>query len=664
MSSANDEQRYRELLALPLGSEAGLGQLLSALRDDSWRVRKVAVERLSTEVSADLAVPRLIEALSDQDDASLRNSALEALVCYGSRAVPALCEALESEAADLRKFALDALGEIRSQAALPSMRASLSDEDPNVRTSAIEALGKLGTPAALDDLLQIAGGEQVDLKLTALDALGRSEARVPFSILETQLGDRYLRRAAVRALGRSDGEHAERAILTAAVDPTRGTREAAFAALAIERRGSQSSWQVTVGALGSTQREALSRAASEMLGAEDLVAAEGAAYLLAFLGVEDAAVSLVLAADREELRAHLKQALILLGSAILERLDRGFAGLPAASRCLAFEALSAIALVHSDPQFREGAQTLALRWLGEDQEEVSLSAMAVLGAVGDVGSVGPLFESLADPELAEAAVQALQEIGVRAPEALLELCRSQLLSEPGPDLFRLLGHVGTREDLPTLQAALRGGAPADRRAAAEGLAALGLPDGANLLRTALTDEDAGVRMHAARGLAGMRSPEATVALVAVLQDSDPSVAAAAAEGLGACGFPERAKELVEVLDRELSKRPVVALAALKALDSLGKADARVLVGATQNGDPELAKAALRIAATQGLWPIIHSLAQHSRWDVRSEVAAALGREGTAEAEALLGRMQDQEHDALARRAVASALAVIADSRPA
>ena len=184
----SEELRYQALLALPLTEATGLGHLLSALRDDSWRVRKVAVERLTGEVPASLAVPRLIEALSDQDNASLRNSALEALVRYGERAVLALCEALEFKADDVRKFSLDALGEIRSHTALSTLRSALTDPDPNVRTAAVEALGKLGGRVAFGDLLRIAAGNQLDLQLAALDALGRCEGDVPFEAIEAHLG--------------------------------------------------------------------------------------------------------------------------------------------------------------------------------------------------------------------------------------------------------------------------------------------------------------------------------------------------------------------------------------------------------------------------------------------------------------------------------------------
>jgi HEAT repeat protein len=663
----SEELRYQALLALPLTEATGLGHLLSALRDDSWRVRKVAVERLTGEVPASLAVPRLIEALSDQDNASLRNSALEALVRYGERAVPALCEALEFKADDVRKFSLDALGEIRSHTALSTLRSALTDPDPNVRTAAVEALGKLGGRVAFGDLLRIAAGNQLDLQLAALDALGRCEGDVPFEAIEAHLNDRYLRRVAVRALGRSNGEQAERAILTAALDPTRGTREAAFAALALRRRAAHSRWETTIASLGALERAALSTTAMEMLGAEDLPAAEGSAFLLGWLGIQEAAIPLARAAEREELHAALQQALVLLGPAIVTSLSRDFAGFPAAAQSLALDALTAMAEAPSVPEeFRREAQALALNWLGRDEDEVRLSAIRVLGAVGDMSSARALLGLLPDAAVAEAAVDSLRGIGDRSPEGIRDLCRSELpgVASSSPDIFRLLGQVGTAEDLPTLRAALRGGDPASRRAAADGLAALRLPECTSLLRTALTDEDAGVRRYAARGLAGVRSPEALASLEAAVNDPDESVATAAADGLGDRGVGGVAETLVEVVNRESPKRPVVALAALNALERIGMVDQALLDRSANSGDSELAKVAIRIAAKQGNWSVVHGLVRHPRWDVRSETAAALGKEGGAAAEALLRGMLEQEADLIAGKAVAGALAAILASRPA
>ena len=483
---------------------------------------------------------------------------------------------------------MDALGEIRSHAALPSLQASLSDEDPNVRAAAVEALGKIGGPEVQNDLIRIAANDGGDLQLAALDALGRNGAVVPFEALEIHLNDRYLRRVAVRALGRSTGGSAERAALTAALDSTRGTREAAFAALAALHREPRSTCAVTVATLGPLQRGALSTAALEMLRAEDPLAGEGAALLLGWLAFPEAAVPLARAADREDLRDSLKQALVLLGPATLPLLSGEFAGLPAAARALVLEALADIAKGRSSTAVVRGeAEKLALAWLGRDEDTVCLAAIAVLGAVGEEGGARALLGLLADGSVGPAAVRALEEIGARAPQKTRDLYRKALQESAAapPELFRLLGQVGTAEDLPVLRAALRGGAPPSRRAAAAGLSALRLAECLDLLRTAITDEDAGVRACATRGLASLRSAEGSAALVAALRDSDDGVAAAAAEGLANGCWGEAAKELTDALDLEITARPLVALAALASLESLGRVDLAVLERAARSEEP-------------------------------------------------------------------------------
>ncbi|MHB8420444.1 MAG: HEAT repeat domain-containing protein [Myxococcales bacterium] len=556
-ASVDEERRYRALLELPLAEGAGIDRLMAALADESWRVRKAAVERLVTEIPSGAAVPGLIQALSDEESASRRSAALEALVKLGEAALPALCEAAAGESAELRKFALDALGSIGSAAAVAPARAAVEDPDPNVRLSAIETLGKLATADAVQALQALLAGPSAEARLAALDALGRCGAPVPLELLSVALRERRSRRAAVRALAHCPDDGSAAALVEALLDRVRGVRQAALGGWAVRVREGRAA---RLPALAAESRAQLSALAREALAGDDLEAANGAADLLGALGEREAAVPLARAAEREELRASLRAALVRLGPSISPEVQRELPLLPAAGRALVFEALAELGSAAAP------SAELALRWIGESAEEiVRLSALELLGAVGAEEAVDPLLDLLeAGPPIDRGAEAALAALGRRHPDRLRTLCRSRLRTRVDPPgaLLRLLGSVGTAEDL-TL--------------------------------------------------------------------------------------------LTELFWREHASRPREARVALGALRELGPLDERLLRAAAASPDVELAKEALRAAAAQLRWDVVHQHASHPHWEIRCLVAGALRQQGGPAAIAGVAEMLGRETHALAAEEERAAL---------
>jgi len=117
-----------------------LAHLVARLGDPDWRVRKATVQRIATRPDPDETSQRLIAALADGENPGRRNSAVEALVAIGARALAALMAACEDADADVRKFVVDALAGIGSEAATAALIARLADPDSNVRAAAADAL--------------------------------------------------------------------------------------------------------------------------------------------------------------------------------------------------------------------------------------------------------------------------------------------------------------------------------------------------------------------------------------------------------------------------------------------------------------------------------------------------------------------------------------------
>ena len=69
-----EEGRYRAVRELALDAPEALDRLLERLSDESWRVRKAAVERLAEVRPVERALPHLLSALGFGDDGLTVNS--------------------------------------------------------------------------------------------------------------------------------------------------------------------------------------------------------------------------------------------------------------------------------------------------------------------------------------------------------------------------------------------------------------------------------------------------------------------------------------------------------------------------------------------------------------------------------------------------------------
>jgi HEAT repeat protein len=183
-----------------LGSRA-VPALIDALRDDDTRIRQAACTALG-QIGDPSAVPALI-ACWDQRDIS--HAATNALVQIGKPAVPALIEALTSPSNPVRIAACTALGQIGDTAAIPALRVHAE-----IMGEAWKALAKLGgTSMALQEAVRmLADQSQWGVLCCALtsdqvrDAIVQLGSRaVPTLIDALRDNDPRIRQSACTALG-------------------------------------------------------------------------------------------------------------------------------------------------------------------------------------------------------------------------------------------------------------------------------------------------------------------------------------------------------------------------------------------------------------------------------------------------------------------------------
>ena len=218
LASSDPEERREAAVDLGrLGREA-LPLLFKAIGDPDWRVRKTAVEAL-VALGGEAVISGLIRCLSSHENAGMRNSSIEALVQLGAGAVEAVLAALNTPDADVRKFLVDTLGDIRDQRAAPALIASLDDEDENISVSAAEALGKIGDPSAVEPLIAtLARTDRGWLDYAAAEALGEIGDDRALGPLLASLGRNSLREPVLESLGKIGGSSAVDALIEALSD--------------------------------------------------------------------------------------------------------------------------------------------------------------------------------------------------------------------------------------------------------------------------------------------------------------------------------------------------------------------------------------------------------------------------------------------------------------
>ena len=98
------------------------------------------------------AVAEAIVSNLGSEDVRLRNLTSEVLSGLGDAAVPILANQLQSLDRDVRKFAVDSLLMIRSEASMKALVVALDDNDVNIAATAADGLGEIGTANHLEIL--------------------------------------------------------------------------------------------------------------------------------------------------------------------------------------------------------------------------------------------------------------------------------------------------------------------------------------------------------------------------------------------------------------------------------------------------------------------------------------------------------------------------------
>ena len=169
-SDPDVRRRAAEDLAECRGDRNVLAVLSVALQDENKGVED-AVSRSFLRIGGVAAARALVYHLEDENIAP-RNLAAKLLVRLGKDSVQALVPYLRSDNKDVRKLAIDILGEIKSIEPIYYLLPLLHDADPNVIVAALEALGNIGSTEAIAPISD-AYEQYPYARIVAIEALGK-----------------------------------------------------------------------------------------------------------------------------------------------------------------------------------------------------------------------------------------------------------------------------------------------------------------------------------------------------------------------------------------------------------------------------------------------------------------------------------------------------------
>ncbi|MBU4233200.1 MAG: HEAT repeat domain-containing protein [Desulfobacterales bacterium] len=634
-------------------SRESILELVAALGDPNWQVRKVTVNALAKHGSHEALTAILQLLRRETQDLSILNSALQVLTLINLDVLSPLLELLADADPEMRLYAALVLGELNNPQATPGLRAALTDPHPNVRYHAIEALGKIRAADAVEDLCAIATGGDFSLAFPALDALRRiGHPRAAAAILPL-LQDEMLREPAAEALGELGDQEAVIPLAQLLDQPHPPVLAVARALVGLYdryeelyREGAHIA-DLARGAITGTGISHLVDAIKSVQ-PEDL---QPLARVLGWLAGPEIEQALVRLLGNPAARQAVVDALVRQGEPMTDILISQLQAEDPEIRKAALIALGRIG---------GGRAVPALIQALEFDPDLVLVAAGALAKIGDRRAFEPLLDLLGHPQTAvrQAAIGALNSIGHPDMEGRM----ARMLTDPDRlvriSAITIAGYFGYPSCADLLLGCCHDDLEEVRAAAMEHIAYLEDDRVLPILGQVMRQETPRVKAAAARALSFLDHNLVWPHLQVGLKDSDPWVRYFSARSVGRQGLPEATPILTRLIQQDPA--PQVRIAAIEALGRIGGLKAiATLAPLAEHDDLDLARAALtalgNIGHPQALG-ILLSVIRSPDSLRREEAVRALGERGGSAAEHALLRVADTDQDHQVRRLAIQTLA--------
>lgn len=595
LKSTNEETRRLTLQALQGMALPEIRELLfTAMGDDSWRVRKEAVERFVAARPDEASIAGLLELLRNDDNAGLRNSAAEAITRLDTRAADYLIRLTHDADADVRKFVIDVMGTIASPLFLSTLLSSLNDPDVNVASAAAEHLGHIGDAAAIPGLIRsIIANPSHFFRFNALVALGKlsSHMPVPQEIISLAEQD-TLRKSVYECLG-SIGDHNSAPILLQGFTSRHKS----------QRKAAITSWYRIFSRSSVTVRLSMEESFLCLKGDETLQTlidsfdlgepelAEAVTVLLGIVGDTRGAATLLTACTDERLAGSALSSFKRLGTEGVKVLIDLYPEYDETAR-------AAICFIIGTLDYRGGSRII-INALNDEFPLVRKAAISAAGRLALTESI-PLMVRLfedQDCEVRSAVVSCLQILALHDREAVRQVALQLGTSENSSsrrDAAVLHATVGDHGNLALM---VKDEDSNVRQTAVTHIGKLHLSSHMGLLRIALVDEDPDVRIAAAEAIGEIGGDDAVNALVHALGDEDCWVQCAVLKSLTRIDDIE-SFFAIQNLIHEASG--LLMICCIEQLEVIGTQEALKLVeSALDNDDDDIVSLAVTVLARQG-----------------------------------------------------------------
>ncbi|HVG24957.1 MAG TPA: HEAT repeat domain-containing protein, partial [Thermoanaerobaculia bacterium] len=553
--------------------------MFELLGDKDWRVRKTVVDGLVRDAREEI-VERLLDALSDAENAGKRNSATEALIRIGEASIAPIVARLRRETdIDARLSLVNLVGDLRSADGFDVLTELLDGEaDVNVASSIVSSLGKYRDASALPHLVRVLGErEDLWLKFHVIEALGEIGDRAALPAVLPLYAEKSLRKPVLEAVGKIADVGTVNFLLRIIATEEKLNLTALRALVRIAEASKPRIVEAAERQLIQTRfRESFPREKIEPL-IEHLQTTpkrEVKCFILKFLGWsgDERALPVLLQhlshPDTGEVAA---QAFIDFGPAAVASILQAL---------LNEEEDEIIALLLRVLNMIGGSDTIPsiLQFLDHDNAMIRRLAIETLGEIPSPTAVDYLLTKLDDPDVAsqQAAVNSISALVAAFPEIkqdVLTKIRRLLQSSSTPiKLNSLSVYVNIQGEgyHDELLLASKDSDAVIRQKAVSLMGKFGEERFADSLVLSLADEATAVRLAAINAIARHKPERGLEPLISSLDDQDIWIRTAAAQALGEYRQPAS----VEPLMRHLLHDP--APVRIAAIEALGKSeDARV-----------------------------------------------------------------------------------------
>lgn len=554
-----------------------------------------------------MADPQIIEQARSADPDARQKAAYLVSQSPDDRNLPLMFELLGDKDWRVRKTIVDGLVRDGRDEVITGLIDALSDADnAGKRNSATEALIRIGDPA-VEPIVQRLGSEQdVDVRLSLVNLIGDLRSRDGFQML-LELLDSESDVNVASSIVSSLGKYRDAAALPHLVRILRTRDDLWLKFHVVEALGEIGDRGALPSILPLYSEKSLRKPVLESIGK------------IADVGTVNFLLRVI--SEEEKLNLTALRALVRIAEASKPRIVEESERQLIQSR-----------FRESFP--REKIPALVDHLQTTPKREVKAFILKFLGWSGDESALPVLLASLAHPETADVAAQALIDFGPKGVPAILAALQNEEEDEIAGLLLRVVNVIGGREAIPSILPFLDHDNAAIRRLAIETLGQIPDPSSVDYLLAKLDDTDVASQQAAVNAVS---------ALVTAFPELEREVLARIRRLLQSPSTPVKLNSLSvyvniegegyhdELLLASKHSDPVIRQKAVSLMGKFGEerfADQLVLSLADESTAVRLAaiNAIARHQPETGLDPLISSLDDHDIW-IRTAAAQALGEYG-------------------------------------